>query len=387
MDASLLEQIGLNTTQARAYLALISNGTLTPPQLSDKIQITRTNAYEVFKQLEDLTLAVKSGSGTKLTYRPENPSNLEKLMESRRNQVIEHETHLRSFMPQLMTYFYTYSEQPGARVFTGVDGLRQIYEDILRTRQTLYMIRTPAEKITLGKEIVKNFIHQRIKLGIRVESITPYRENANKDPRVDAVQLFTRTFFPADSYSAPVEIDIYGHKVAFLSFGDELTGVIIESPQIAEAMRSLFLIAKVGADELFRQRDDLVKQLQDERRQLGAPPADVSSAAQPSQTKNDPLATDHTRDNQPSPTPAAVHATSPLPPPLQPAANQEPIGQAPFPSRQTPPPSASPSHPDPNPKPHPESRVANSHNEFAKTPDQQYSDHQATPTHPQSQTD
>ncbi|QQR52939.1 hypothetical protein IPG36_02400 [bacterium] len=109
MDASLLEQIGLNTTQARAYLALISNGTLTPPQLSDKIQITRTNAYEVLKQLEELTLAVKSGTGSKLTYRPENPANLEKLMESRRNQVIEHETRLRNFMPQLMTYFYTFS--------------------------------------------------------------------------------------------------------------------------------------------------------------------------------------------------------------------------------------------------------------------------------------
>jgi hypothetical protein len=37
----------LNPTQAKAYLALITSGSLTPPQLPPKSRITRTNAYEV----------------------------------------------------------------------------------------------------------------------------------------------------------------------------------------------------------------------------------------------------------------------------------------------------------------------------------------------------
>ena len=51
MNPELLEQAGLNATQAKAYLALITSGSLTPPQLADKIQITRTNAYEVMTAL------------------------------------------------------------------------------------------------------------------------------------------------------------------------------------------------------------------------------------------------------------------------------------------------------------------------------------------------
>src|SRR6266576_6612446 len=173
MDATLLEQIGLNPTQAKAYLALISQGSLTPPQLSDKNQITRTNAYEVLKQLSELKLATTTGTGVKLTYRPENPANLENLMESRRNQVIVHETRLRSLMPQLMTYFYTYSEQPGVRFYLGKEGIIKVYEDMLRTRQTIYFLRSTADDKFMGIEFYDRFRLERAKLGIETIALTP----------------------------------------------------------------------------------------------------------------------------------------------------------------------------------------------------------------------
>ena len=44
---------------------------------------------------------------------------------------------------------------------------------------------------------------------------------------------------PESAYTAPVEVDIYGHKVAFIAFGDTQMATIIDSPLIAEAMRQL----------------------------------------------------------------------------------------------------------------------------------------------------
>lgn len=252
MDASLLEQIGLNPTQAKAYLALISSGSLTPPQLSDKIQITRTNAYEVLKQLTELKLATKSGSGAKLTYRPENPANLEALMEARRNQVIEHETRLRTFMPQLMTYFYTYSEQPGVRFYQGKEGIVKVYEDMLRTRQTIYFLRTTADDKFMGVEFYNKFKLERAKLGIETIALTPDMPDVNHDPVVDERNLFRRTWFAPDLYTAPVELDIYGNKVAILSFATEAMATIIESPQIAEAMRQMFGLIRLGINPAFQ---------------------------------------------------------------------------------------------------------------------------------------
>lgn len=247
MDVSLLEQAGLNATQGKAYIALITSGSLTPPSLAAKIGIARTNAYEVLKQLEELELVSKTGSGTKMSYRPANPAALERLMERRRNEVLEHEERLRSVMPQLMTYFYTYSEQPGVRFYQGKDGIIEVYEDILRTREPVLLIRTATEKSFLGSEFMARYIAQRVKLGITVNSLTPDIPEANHDTLVDSAQLLTRTWFMPSAISAPVEVDIYGDKTAFISFGEEAIATIVESPQIADFMRQAFAMMRLGA--------------------------------------------------------------------------------------------------------------------------------------------
>lgn len=247
MDVSLLEQAGLNGTQGKAYIALISSGSLTPPSLATKIGIARTNAYEVLKQLEELELVSKTGSGTKISYRPANPVALERLMERRRAEVMEHEERLRSLMPQLMTYFYTYSEQPGVRFFQGKDGIIEIYEDMLRTRETIYLLRSSADDQFLEMAFFDRFRKQRAKLGIETIAMTPDLPSVNHNAEVDALNLFHRTWINPQAYSAPVEWDIYGNKIAIISFGQEAIGMIIESPQIAQAMKQMFTLMQLGA--------------------------------------------------------------------------------------------------------------------------------------------
>jgi len=47
---------------------------------------------------------------------------------------------------------------------------------------------------------------------------------------------------PREAYQSPVEIDIYGDKVAFINYASGGTSTIITSPAIAGAMRELFII-------------------------------------------------------------------------------------------------------------------------------------------------
>jgi hypothetical protein len=55
----------------------------------------------------------------------------------------------------------------------------------------------------------------------------------------DSANKIVRTWIPSEGYTAPVEIDVYGDKTAFLAFGDEFMGVIVQSPYIAESMRQM----------------------------------------------------------------------------------------------------------------------------------------------------
>ena len=68
MSPQLLEEIGLNSSQAKVYLALIEKGALTPPAVSEVTNENRTNAYMVLEQLEKLGLAEKLQKAKKLTY-------------------------------------------------------------------------------------------------------------------------------------------------------------------------------------------------------------------------------------------------------------------------------------------------------------------------------
>jgi HTH-type transcriptional regulator, sugar sensing transcriptional regulator len=240
MSPQLLQEIGLNPSQARVYLALIEKGALTPPAAADAAQENRTNAYMVLEQLAALGLAEKVEEAKKLTYQATNPINLEKVSEKRRRAVMDAETRVKQAMPTLLSYYYSFTEKPGVRYFEGKEGILNVFEDMLRTKQPLRIIRSPNASltaITKSENSRTNFITKRIKLGITAEAITPTpTTNAAKD----AAQLYTRHFIGTDAYTAPVEINIYGNKVALISFGEEVIGTIIESKQIAEAFGQIF---------------------------------------------------------------------------------------------------------------------------------------------------
>lgn len=86
MNENLLINLGLNPTQAKAYLALVRHGSLTPPELAKRTGETRTNAYTILDKLVELGLAKKEDYKKKLRYRVENPVALEKLVKQHRDE-------------------------------------------------------------------------------------------------------------------------------------------------------------------------------------------------------------------------------------------------------------------------------------------------------------
>ncbi|MBA3679326.1 hypothetical protein H0W80_04025 [Candidatus Saccharibacteria bacterium] len=62
-------------------------------------------------------------------------------------------------------------------------------------------------------------------------------------------------FFPIGEYTEPVNWYTYGDKTAIISFGTEVVGTIIESPQIAAAMRQLFTFIQLGVGTMMRSNE------------------------------------------------------------------------------------------------------------------------------------
>jgi sugar-specific transcriptional regulator TrmB len=243
MDIHLLEDIGLTKPQAHAYRALVEHGSSSAPAIAAAIHESRSNTYKVLDKLCEIGLAAKDQTTTKVTYYPTSPAALEKLVQEKAAAIQLQESKLNAALPSMLDYFFAHSEQPSIRYFQGKEGMRQIYTEILKTGETFYLLRSPADMAYYDAQFFSELIHKRMALGIKTVSLTPDVPSANHDAELDKKRGVSRTWIDASDYTAPVEWNVAGNKVALISYGEEAMGVLIESRQIAESFRQMLQLA------------------------------------------------------------------------------------------------------------------------------------------------
>lgn len=241
MDIELVQKAGLTKPQAAAYMALVQNGALTPAEVAEKTGETRTNAYALLNKLEQLHLARNIGQKA-ARYQAENPANLEILAEKRRKIISKNEEELKGGMSALLDVFYAHNEAPGSRTLTGREGLKEVHRDVINTGETVYLIRTPFD--SKYDDLISIFREKRAAKGIKTIALTPATPHAKQyaTDGTDEKYLFERTMMPEDAYTSPVEVMIYGKKVALISYGEAETITVITSPLIVAAFREIFLM-------------------------------------------------------------------------------------------------------------------------------------------------
>lgn len=246
-----LQQAGLSTEQAIIYEILAKNGIMKAGKLTKLSEIKRGMVYKTLDQLIEMGLVDKlEDPGEVAQFRAKHPLKLKELAKDREQKAKDAQLALEGVLPSIVSDFNLATGRPGIQFFEGKEGIKQIYDDILKTGETIYLVRAIYEPV-FEKEIVpviKDFIKKRVVKGIKVKAITPKDivQDGNQHKK-DAQILFERTWVDKNYYNSPVEINVYGNKLAILSFDNELIGMIIESPQIARAYRQIFMLADAGA--------------------------------------------------------------------------------------------------------------------------------------------
>ena len=254
----ILKKAGLNEAQAKVYECLLKNGALTPTELATNTGQSRENCYAIAKKLAELGL-IEQTKDKKAKYRVLNPSALEVLAEKRRKAVAKNEKFVKENISSLLDIFYANNEMPGSRTLEGIDGVMEVYKDNLRVKKDLYFLRTKADDV-LGSDdemdsFMRKYREQRALLGIHTYALTPVTKNAKKYAKTgrDGALSFHRTWMPEEDYTAPVEIQAYGDKVALIQFGEIEMATIITSPVIAEAFRQILKIMMKYYKDSFKQ--------------------------------------------------------------------------------------------------------------------------------------
>lgn len=253
---TLLQEMGLSSKEAEIYQILLKIGVTPAKAVVLEADMPRGTVYEILEQLTQKRLIEQFQNEKNITlFRARHPYAMKEFIESQKEKISQTEVKLDSLFPDFINLYNQTQNRPGVKFYEGVEGIKKVYENILKENKNFLLIRASFEP-TYEKEIVPaildDFIKQRVKNNISVTAITSQQTQAH--PEKDKNNLFERQWVAPELYNSPVEINIYGDKVAFLSFGKEVVGMIIESQQIAESLRQVFNLAKIGARQATEQK-------------------------------------------------------------------------------------------------------------------------------------
>lgn len=242
MDLSAqITQFGLNPKQASVYLALLELGASTVIEVAKKTGILRTTVYDEILELEKKGLIAQTKKGKKRLFLAAEPENLKKILD-------EKKARLEELMPALKSLVNTAGVKPVIRYYEGTEGIKEVYRDTLKYKGELIGFVTENIINKLGQEFADEYKSKRVKSDIRVRVIGPDTEEIKEYKKSDQKDLKETRLVPKDQFPFSIEMNIYGNKLAFMSFSEQL-GLIVESNEIADNMRHLFKLAWLGAEK------------------------------------------------------------------------------------------------------------------------------------------
>lgn len=236
----IIENFALNEKEAKVYLAALELGESTVLPISKKANVKRTHCYDILENLKNKGFANYYEKNKRRRYFAEDPTKI-KLAFSVRLQQIE------NMLPELKSIYNKSNTKPKIKFYEGEKGLQEAQFDTLNIPAGSEILAYASSKGLYYNKFADKYISERVAKNIRVRAIVPNTKETQQITASDFSQLRESRLIPAQKFPFTNEIDIYGNKIAIISYSKELIAVIIESESIANTQRLIFELAWAGA--------------------------------------------------------------------------------------------------------------------------------------------
>jgi sugar-specific transcriptional regulator TrmB len=247
-----LQSLGLNSKEAKIYLALLELNEGHPSTISRKSGIKRPTTYVILEQLtkHGLVSHVKKSSG--VLYRAVDPR---KLIEEEKNKI----NALEDSLPELMSLGAKFGATPQMSVYEGQKGLIQIMEETLNTSEHLLCwCDVEIATGTILSDYFPYYLKKKVQKGIWLKGIFTYNQSGLRHKKNQNEEFREVYLVPKEKFPFKNEINIYDDKVAIISHQDEI-GVIIQNQNIADSQKAIFNLAfeyaKILEKEVLTKKD------------------------------------------------------------------------------------------------------------------------------------
>lgn len=228
----------LSQKEIELYVDLIENGESSAGELAERTNIKRPTVYLTLESLHAKSLVSVIDKGKIKKYVAQDPENLREFFAQRIRTLNE-------IMPKLKFLSNRLSKKPAVRYFSGIEGAKSAYRETLENQKGIIKSIGSIEGApkVLGDDFAKRYIRERVKRRIKADSILGNTEFARNLALKNKKQL--RRTIMIDSKLLPdnTELNIFGHKISFASYGEEPAGIIIENKELAQLLSTLYDLA------------------------------------------------------------------------------------------------------------------------------------------------
>lgn len=155
---------------------------------------------------------------------------------------------IKSFVAANAEISLTEGKAPIVSMYSGVEGIKHIYEDTLTLPNTeaIYAFLNPSSvDPTIYKWLTTEYVKARVEKGIFANVFVTGPKNAQEVETYkngDTTEL--RKTFIVEDFDKPFEceVDIYGDKIALINYKpNELYGIIINNATIVSTIKAFYL--------------------------------------------------------------------------------------------------------------------------------------------------
>lgn len=228
----VLESIGLNKNEIKAYLDLLKHNNSSALEISKRTGIHRPNTYDTLRELINKGFVKEIVDQKKRLFTAMNP---EKLNEYLKNQVLE----LNDIMPALKMFSSETPEQENVSLEKGIFSVRESLRDLLKLNQPINIYGASQVSVdSFGEGFLKEFHKERIKKKIIMRHI--YDETAIERVRYLNTVPFTEARYLPKKYSTIASTAICGDTVLLIIFSSPFSAIKIKNKAIADTYNQYF---------------------------------------------------------------------------------------------------------------------------------------------------
>ena len=241
--ATKLQSVGLTDKQARVYVAALFLGSASAQKIAQQSEVNRATTYVILDELAEMGLVSQSTEGKKTVFVAEPPEAIGRYLEAQKASLESKKAELKSLMPNLKQQEHgAAGEAPVVRFYKGLDGINSSLADARRKAKrgsTIYAMSNYDEVTKVVPEIFSTSPKSRLKKKLSSKLIYSYKDEIPSD-----ASLLRET----KRLKSPVfaDINLYEDSALLVAYGDSapaITGVVVESEPIVQALRQLFEMA------------------------------------------------------------------------------------------------------------------------------------------------